>query len=74
MQCRHPLPGEQSKKVGELMECYNCGTEVFVPLMVFVEETVYSFCCEQCLCSTDVLEEHLDNLIKVQSSKLPEPH
>ena len=56
------------------MECYNCGTEVFVPLMVFVEETVYSFCSEMCLCCTDVLEEQLDNLIKVQSSRLPEPH
>ncbi len=48
------------------MECYNCGSEVLVPLMVFVEETVYSCCCDQCLCSTDVLEEHLDNLIMSQ--------
>ncbi len=55
------------------MECYNCGTEVFVPLMVFVEETVYSFCSEMCLCCTDVLEETLDNLLIVPSSRLPEP-
>ncbi len=56
------------------MECYNCGGEVSDPLVVSVEETVYSFCCEQCLCGTDVLEEHLDNFINVPSSKLPEPH
>ncbi len=48
------------------MECYNCGAEVFVPLMAFVEDTVYSFCSEMCVCCTDVLEEHLDNLIMSQ--------
>lgn len=56
------------------MECYNCGLEVSYPVVVSVEETVYYFCCEQCLCGTDVLEEHLDNFINVPSSKLPEPH
>ncbi len=56
------------------MECYNCGLEVSDPLVVSVEETVYNFCCEQCLCCTDVLEEHLDNLINVPSSRLPESH
>ncbi len=48
------------------MECYNCGAEVSDPLVASVEETVYYFCCDQCLCGTDVLEEHLDNLIMSQ--------
>ncbi len=56
------------------MACYNCGLEVSYPLVVSVEDTVYSFCSEMCLCCTDVLEEHLDNLLIVPSSKLPEPH
>ncbi len=56
------------------MACYNCGLEVSYPLVVSVEDTAYYFCCEQCLCSTDVLEENLDNLINVPSSRLPESH
>ncbi len=55
------------------MECYNCGLEVSYPVVVSVEDTVYDFCSEMCLCCTDVLEEHLDNLIIVPSSRLPEP-
>ena len=56
------------------MECYNCGLEVSYPVVVCVEDTVYYFCREQCLCGTDVLEENLDNFIVVPSSKLPEAH